>query len=158
VSRPFFIGEATGADIEALRLLEERCSPHPWTARHFTGAIDPALRTRTLVLRRVAGTALVVGYCAYRRVADEVHVENLAVEAALRRQGWARLLLRTALGAALKDGARRALLEVRQGNVAAQRLYEVEGFVCVGRRSRYYASPLEDALVFTRDLRVDSHP
>jgi [ribosomal protein S18]-alanine N-acetyltransferase len=152
VSGAFFIDAASAADLDDLLLLEQRCSTHPWTARHFAGAIDPALRTRTLVLRSVDDDVRVAGFCAYRRVADEVHVENVAVDAPYRRQGWARLLLRTALGAAMKDGARSAFLEVRQGNVAAQRLYESEGFACVGRRSRYYDSPIEDALVLSRAL------
>jgi ribosomal-protein-alanine N-acetyltransferase len=155
VSRAFFIDEAAPADLDALLLLEQRCSPHPWTLRHFAGAVDPALRTRTLALRQVVAPdepVRIVGFCAYRRVADEVHVENLAVDAAFRRQGWARCLLRTALDAAVKDGARRALLEVREGNVPAQRLYESEGFACVGRRNRYYDSPVEDALVLSRTL------
>jgi ribosomal-protein-alanine N-acetyltransferase len=44
-------------------------------------------------------------------------------------------------------GVRRATLEVRRSNVAAQRLYAGAGFSVVGVRSGYYTQPAEDALI-----------
>jgi ribosomal-protein-alanine N-acetyltransferase len=150
-----FIDEATAADADALVAVEERCSTHPWSRRHFVAEMDPVLRTRTLVARRLdpgTGTPAVVGFCAFRRVADEVHVENLGVAPDERRRGLGRLLLRTSLGIAVSDGARVALLEVRVGNAAARRLYESEGFRIVGERRGYYSEPFEDAVVLLRQL------
>jgi ribosomal-protein-alanine N-acetyltransferase len=40
------------------------------------------------------------------------------------------------------------LLEVRESNQAARRLYEREGFIEVGRRAGYYHRPPEAALLF----------
>jgi ribosomal-protein-alanine N-acetyltransferase len=150
-----FIDDATASDADALVAVEERCSSHPWTRRHFVAEMDPALRTRTLVVRQLdpaVGAVAVVGFCAFRRVADEVHVENLGVVPEERRHGLGRLLLRTSLGVALSDGARVALLEVRVGNAAARRLYESEGFKIVGERRGYYSEPFEDAVVLQRQL------
>jgi ribosomal-protein-alanine N-acetyltransferase len=150
-----FLDEARPDDVDALAAVERRCSPHPWTPRHFEAGLDPARRTRILVLRAAesgADAPRVVAFCAIRLVADEVHVENLAVLAELRRRGLGRLLLATALGAALRSGARVALLEVRAGNTGAQRLYAAAGFREAGRRSGYYCEPPEDALVLQRLL------
>ena len=44
------------------------------------------------------------------------------------------------------------MLEVRESNVAAIRLYEKFAFRPVGRRSDYYAPPVEDALVYEFDF------
>jgi [ribosomal protein S18]-alanine N-acetyltransferase len=151
-----FIAEATAADADALVAVEERCSSHPWTRRHFVAEMDPALRTRTLVVRRLdqsTGALAIVAFCSIRRVADEVHVENLGVHPDHRRQGLGRLLLRTSLGVSTGDGARVAFLEVRVGNETARRLYEAEGFKVAGERRGYYSEPLEDAVILLRPLQ-----
>lgn len=93
----------------------------------------------------------IVGYCAYRLVLDEMHVMNLAVRPEARRHGLGGFLLRHALARAERAGARRALLEVRAGNTAARALYAESGFALLGRRSRYYVEPPEDALVLVRE-------
>jgi ribosomal-protein-alanine N-acetyltransferase len=55
-------------------------------------------------------------------------------------------LLKSGARAAKTRGATRAVLEVREGNEAARRLYLKLGFVVLGRRRDYYREPLEDAL------------
>jgi ribosomal-protein-alanine N-acetyltransferase len=59
-----------------------------------------------------------------------------------------------ALAHARAAGARTALLEVRQSNRDAQRLYLRLGFALVGQRPGYYSHPEEDALVLARDVRI----
>jgi [ribosomal protein S18]-alanine N-acetyltransferase len=148
-----FIADAEAADADALVAVEERSSPHPWNRRHFVAEMDRTLRTRTLVVRSLsAGVLTIVGFCSFRRVADEVHVENLAVDPDHRRAGLGRQLLRAALAAAVRDGARVALLEVRVGNGPARALYEAEGFRAAGERRGYYSEPVEDAIVLLRPL------
>ena len=49
-------------------------------------------------------------------------------------------------------GVRTVYLEVRASNAAARRLYEALGFAEVGRRSRYYRRPVEDAVVLSAKL------
>jgi [ribosomal protein S18]-alanine N-acetyltransferase len=44
-------------------------------------------------------------------------------------------------------------LEVRSSNSAALHFYERHNFQTVGRRSRYYNSPIEDALLLSAKLR-----
>ena len=50
------------------------------------------------------------------------------------------------------------LLEVRQSNEVAQRLYARHGFVPIGRRRRYYQAPPEDAVVMRLTLRPRPGP
>jgi ribosomal-protein-alanine N-acetyltransferase len=69
----------------------------------------------------------------------------------LRRQGLATALMRHLLADAAKEGAIRALLEVRRSNNAALQLYESLGFVVAGVRRNYYTHPEEDALVLQRE-------
>jgi ribosomal-protein-alanine N-acetyltransferase len=91
-----------------------------------------------------------VGYCAYRLVTDELGVLNLTVAAAERGQGLGRWLLGFVLGRGARDGAQRAILEVRRSNQAARALYESVGFHVLSVRPAYYAEPQEDGLVLVR--------
>ena len=46
------------------------------------------------------------------------------------------------------------LLEVRESNTPARRLYEKLGFALEGRRPGYYQDPGEDALLFRLMLQL----
>lgn len=74
-------------------------------------------------------------------------VNNLAVDAALRRRGVGRLLLRHSIEHGAAEGCRVAFLDVRASNEAALRLYASHGFQVTGRRRKYYSDTGEDALV-----------
>ena len=92
------------------------------------------------------------GYIATRLAAGEFHINNVGIRAGLRRRGIGGALLRTALRLAAREGARRAVLEVRAGNGPALALYKRFGFRISGRRPRYYRDPPEDALVMCARL------
>ena len=94
----------------------------------------------------------VIGFIAARLAADELHINNVAVREDWRRGGIGALLLHAALEEGKRCGARRAFLEARASNVAAQALYCKFGFSVSARRPGYYADPLEDALVMTAAL------
>jgi ribosomal-protein-alanine N-acetyltransferase len=46
-----------------------------------------------------------------------------------------------------RKGVHEFFLEVREGNMAAIRLYQQFGFEKIGKRKKYYAETNEDALV-----------
>jgi ribosomal-protein-alanine N-acetyltransferase len=91
----------------------------------------------------------IVGFIVSRLIAGELHINNVAVRPAYRRQGVAAQLLSAVLSAGRSQSARLAFLEVREGNAAAQGLYQSCGFQVSGRRKRYYNQPVEDALLMS---------
>jgi ribosomal-protein-alanine N-acetyltransferase len=93
----------------------------------------------------------IVGFCSYWRILDEFHINNLAVLPDYRRQGIASALLARVLAEGAVVGIRRATLEVRRSNDSARRLYERFGFATIGVRRAYYTSPVEDAIVLSRE-------
>jgi ribosomal-protein-alanine N-acetyltransferase len=99
----------------------------------------------------------VAAFCACWVVYDELHVNTVAVDAALRRNGLATRLMRHVIQDAARDGARRATLEVRRSNTAALALYQRLGFDVTAVRPRYYSQPEEDALILWRD-DLGAHP
>jgi len=88
-------------------------------------------------------------------VADELHINNLAVAEPYRRRGIGTALMGYVLKEGARMGAQRATLEVRRSNDAARQLYERLGFSAAGVRPAYYTNPVEDALVLWREQLVD---
>lgn len=84
---------------------------------------------------------VVQGYVSARVESDEIpilHVVNLAVAPALRRQGYGKMLLAGILKQGLDAGCEWSYLEVHTTNPAAIRLYRKAGFKIFRKRSHYY--------------------
>lgn len=92
---------------------------------------------------------LIVGVVVVWMILDEAHIATIAVHPEFRGQGIASRLMVSVMREAIQLEARLATLEVREQNIAAQRLYQRFGFDIVGRRPRYYKDNLEDALIMT---------
>jgi len=119
----------------------------PWSANDFTECVSTGVPF--LVAER---RGVVAGYVVAHSAADEGEILNLGVAAAHRRHGIGRELVERALAELTARGVRTVYLEVRASNAAARRLYEALGFAEVGRRSRYYRRPVEDAVVLSAKL------
>jgi ribosomal-protein-alanine N-acetyltransferase len=83
------------------------------------------------------------GFLVAREVAGEAEILNLAVAPRFRRRGMARELLRSLVNSFKGP----IFLEVRESNKAARLTYQAIGFKEVARRSCYYDSPPETAIV-----------
>lgn len=83
---------------------------------------------------------------------------TIATIPAARGRGIASFMLTELVSTAREVGCPDVLLEVRQSNEAAQRLYARHGFVPIGRRRRYYQAPPEDAVVMHLTLRPRPGP
>jgi ribosomal-protein-alanine N-acetyltransferase len=155
VSAPaVYVDAARMMDASVLAALDARGSTHPWTEGAFAGALRAGSGERVALLRDV-GTEI-VGFCVWQEVADEAHVHNVAIAPGRRGQGLGRRLLSVCLGMAASRGARRAFLDVRDGNAPARAVYARLGFRETGRRARYYTEPVEDALLLAADLPLAS--
>jgi len=143
------IDTAQKDDVAAISEIERAAFSDPWSARSFRDALEhPSVYFGCA--RSDAGEVL--GYVVAWFVADEGEIANLAVAP----EGWGRGIGRALLDAALAEATQRGIesvyLEVRDSNARARRLYQSRGFEEVGRRSKYYRRPVEDAIVLRRTL------
>lgn len=90
-------------------------------------------------------------YAVTMVVADSADLLRLGVRPDRQRAGAGTAMLGAAMLEAGRAGARRMLLEVSDGNLAATSLYLAAGFVEIDRRRRYFRDG-SDALVLSRDL------
>lgn len=137
------IRRAGSADIDRISAIEDQSFTDPWSRRAFQNLLGDR---RVHFAVAVAG-ADVVGYVVAWFVADEGEIANVAVAPEARGRGIGAALVDSVIDIARTRGATTLYLEVRDSNARARRLYASRGFVEVGRRSRYYRRPVEDALV-----------
>lgn len=137
------------AGLAEVAALEAATFTNPWTLEMLQRELRNNEHARIYVLRLPDGA--VGAFCSCWVIADELHVNTLAVEERRRRQGLATALLRHVIAEAVAAGARRATLEVRSSNHAARRLYAHLGFSVAGIRRRYYSDPDEDAFILWHD-------
>jgi [ribosomal protein S18]-alanine N-acetyltransferase len=149
VTVPVEIAAMELADIGAIREIERLSFQTPWPSYAFEQELTSNRLARYVVAR--AGTA-VVGFGGLWLMVDEAHITTFAVHPEWRRQGIGRRLLVALVESAMALGAARMTLEVRAGNVDAQRLYAQLGFEEAGRRVAYYTDDGEDAMIMTTPL------
>lgn len=141
-------------DLDSVVAIERASFTMPWSRGAFLYEMEKNRVARCLVMR---DGGRVVAYLCLWEIGDEVHVTNIAVDPALRRQGIGRSLLRGVLDDARDRGLRLVALEVRPSNFEARALYESFGFRVVGRRRGYYYDTGEDALVMETTLTSAAH-
>ncbi|MGQ0761483.1 MAG: ribosomal protein S18-alanine N-acetyltransferase [Acidobacteriota bacterium] len=146
----------TEHDLLEVVALEEMCNLSPWGWDAYHTELQSAANSLMLVARAAGSMSEaerpIVGFIVARELAEEIHINNVAVKPEFRSRGLGSMLLKTALAWGRERRARQAVLEVRAGNNMAHQLYRGCGFEVIGRRRRYYKSPVEDALLMAVSL------
>jgi ribosomal-protein-alanine N-acetyltransferase len=155
-------------DLDAIVALERVCFKDPWTRRMYLADLTQnELATYLAVRLPIAdyssrsaaerepgsrgltpGHSSLLAYGGFWLMADEAHIATIASHPELRGCGLGLYLLLALLDVAHTAGAHLSTLEVRAGNIPAQRLYEKLGFEIAGRRHHYYRDG-EDGLIMT---------
>jgi [ribosomal protein S18]-alanine N-acetyltransferase len=147
-----YIGEYQEGDLEEILEIERDSFPTPWSPGLFRSEMANPLSRMLVVKTMQGGLKAVAGYVVLWRVADEIHLHDIAVRRDLRRGGIASCLLSRVIRDGLQEGARFMTMEVRCSNLPAQKLYERFGFTVRGVRRGYYTDKGEDALIMSADL------
>jgi ribosomal-protein-alanine N-acetyltransferase len=137
------------ADLDGVLAIEDASFNNPTTREWYEAELKRPEVCYIFVLR--TPDCPVAAFCAFWRVAEQIHINNLAVLPELRGQGLGSRLLADVMAESARMGAESATLEVRRSNAAALRLYARAGFTEAGVRRNYYTQPVEDALVLVRN-------
>lgn len=104
------------------------------------------------------GASVLIGYAIVAIGPFDAEIEAIGVLPGWRRHGVAGLLMQALIDVATQAGSERLLLEVRETNDPAIRLYQAFGFTLDGCRKEYYpavegTAGRDDALLMSRGLR-----
>jgi ribosomal-protein-alanine acetyltransferase len=142
--RPFEFGDVDGV----LRVQSASPELPQWTRRDYERVARGEMTGWV-----VEQDESIVGFIVARKMADEMEILNIAVSPLARRRCIGTELLRCTFDWGRENGIGKAFLEVRETNVAALAFYEHHKFLSIGRRQRYYVSPVEDAIILAAELR-----
>lgn len=137
-------------DLEGIMVIEQASFSYPWTEAMVLSELFDNPFAESFVVR-LDGEEKIVAYVFARRVVDELHLMDLAVDPVWRRRGIGEQLIRRVLSSGAEKGLEKVILEVRVSNLPAQRLYRKLGFYQVGERRNYYYKPTENAFLFQLD-------
>jgi [ribosomal protein S18]-alanine N-acetyltransferase len=134
-------------DVSAVAEIDRISFSLPWPEHTFRYEVTDNRVARCFVAEADKGqiVAAIVSWL----VIDELHIATIATHPDFRRQGIGARILKEAFKDASAYGVRRAFLEVRAGNEAAQAMYRKFGFKSTGRRPKYYKDNGEDAILMT---------
>jgi len=163
VSQPFMVDPMTLADLDQVMAIERLSFAAPWSRRAYEYEITQNRHSTMLVVRAmpvlkgrlpsllhrlgISRRSPALGYAGAWFLVDEIHLSTIAVHPHWRGWGLGELLLITVLERGVEQSARRATLEVRVSNSAAQGLYHKYGFETVASQKHYYADNNEDAYI-----------
>jgi ribosomal-protein-alanine acetyltransferase len=93
---------------------------------------------------------LIIGYAKIWIILDEIHIEQIGVIDAYRKQGIGEQLFLLCVKYSIESGSTKILLESRNSNIAAINLYKKYLFKIISIRKNYYPYKnfREDAICF----------
>lgn len=122
---------------------ENACFSDPWSEAAFRSEL---LNPYSLYVVAVSG-GRIVGYVGGIALYENCDITNVAVLPEMRRRGIASAMVECFINECASRSVEQILLEVRQSNLPAIKLYESFGFRAYGTRKNYYEKPAEDAVL-----------
>lgn len=142
------IRKGTKEDIEAIYAIELESFSVPWSLESITKELENEMAY--YVVAEEAGQVL--GYAGLWDVVGEGQITNIAVRPSGRRKGIGKKLVEGLMAYGKEKGLEVLILEVRESNEAAIKLYSQAGFKDIGKRKNYYTKPTEDAILMALTL------
>lgn len=137
-------------DLEAVLVNEEAAYTHPWTRTIVHDCMRVGYHCQVM-----AQGPLLLGHAVLSAAAGEAHLLNITIAPEQQGRGLGRRLLHRMVRLAAAAQADTVFLEVRVSNLAAQHLYESEGFCEIAQRRNYYPHDdqgREDAVIYAKPL------
>lgn len=143
------IRRMTPADLDRVTKIARSLKNAPaWPLASYLAALDPQSQPRRIALVAVDGeSCAVMGFLVAVLLQPQAELETIAVAAQGQRRGLGRRLFAAMVAELTREQVTEVILEARASNQPALGLYRVLGFVETGRRPRYYADPVEDAVL-----------
>jgi len=140
------------SDLEWVLSVEEKVYGFPWSLKGFENSLNQGLNYGLC-----SEEGLALGYVCVLTVLDEAHLLNFCVSPDFQRRGVGKAALDKLKEKLGESGFSMIFLEVRESNIAAQKLYFQNGFSTDGVRKGYYRSlRWSDELSCQQEVKEDA--
>jgi [ribosomal protein S18]-alanine N-acetyltransferase len=132
------------SDLDQVIRIERQIFLFPWSPANFSDSLKAGYLCRVMEERLT-----ILGYSILMIGPDEAHILTLGINPDWQRRGLGEKMLHYLIDLSAEHGAKSVLLDVRESNQGAARLYRQLGFEQIGTRKGYYPAMRgrEDALV-----------
>ena len=132
------------SDLSQIILLEREIFLFPWSLENFASSIRAGYLCRVMEEK-----SAILGYSIMMVGPDEAHILTFGIGAQWQKKGLGEKLLKYLIQLAGEEHAKSMLLDVRESNHGAAKLYKQLGFQQIATRKGYYPAMCgrEDALV-----------
>lgn len=152
----FNIRRMISGDIPSVLEIDLLSFPNPWPKNAYEYEITHNPNSRPWIGSILDGdNETICSFAVFWNIVDETHIGTIAVHPDYRNQGLGTVFLRELLSISKKEGMVRALLEVRESNLQAIKLYKKFGFEVDGIRKKYYRDNGENALLLSAPLETN---
>lgn len=136
------------ADISQVVQMGQHCFAHPWTQEDYRKHYQEKDKIYLVCMHENHVVASSVVWCSF----DTADLCNIVVAEPYRGRGIAERLLHESFCLCREMGVERVLLEVRESNLPAIKLYEKLHFQQISVRRNYYHDPMENAVIMELNL------
>lgn len=140
-------------DLPGVMELDREAFSDHWSLESWQRELKMETPKAVWIVAEVQGH--IAGFGGFWLAAGEAQLMKIAVRKEIRNRGLGEFLLDFLVGESLMNGAEAMTLEVREHNVAAQKMYERYGFVFQGIRPDYYSDPHEGAVLMRLGFSED---
>lgn len=140
----------TDDDLPPVLEMESRLHVAPWSEKHLRAEMEKPY-SHILVLTDDETDSRIFGFIVFWLLHEDCQILNVVVDLPYRGQGLAKRMVRQAISLATREGAKRALLDVRKDNLPAVQLYQALGFTITRVQKAYYSNG-EDAYQMALEL------
>ena len=160
---PVTVIPARAQHIREIIRLERSCSTAAhWSEQQYFDLLSDESSPRLVLVAEMASEhplispddPVLLGFLVAHHLAMEWELENIVVAPEARGKGVGTRLMEEFLAHAKRTNSEFVFLEVRESNSSARGLYNKLDFQETGRRKSYYMNPLEDAVLYCKNLQA----
>ncbi len=132
------------SDLDQIIRIERQIFLFPWSPGNFADSLKAGYLCWVMEDKQA-----ILGYSIMMIGPDDAHILTLGINPDWQRQGLGEKMLHYLIELAAEKGAKSVLLDVRESNHGAAKLYRQLGFEQIATRKGYYPAMCgrEDALV-----------
>lgn len=134
--------------LDILSLIDRNNFDDPWSKEMFKSELE----NENSEYYAIFNGEEVLGFCGGWYVLDEYQINKIVIDKKYQNKKMGSLFLMYIMQLYANKGAKRAMIEVRESNERAIKVYERALFKKIGKREKYYQNNGEDAFVMIREF------